>query len=573
MTHFRRRLVRVAIAGGIVCAPVVLLVATAQAHPLGNQTVNHYDGLTIATDHIDDFAVEDSAEIPTLQRQPGIDADGSGTLSDAERASYAAAQCSSLSQGVRLSVADRAIPWTLVSSAYAQRPGAAGLQIGRLECRLTAKADVSAATHVALDDTWDADALGWHEITAVGVGVSLTNSPVPATSLSDTLLKYPNDNLSSPLDVRSATLQVTPGGGGSTYVAGTPGARPNWAARTVGHLTTKLNDLVKGHLDAGVGILAVLLSMLLGAGHAMLPGHGKTIMAAYLVGKRGRLRDVVTVGATVTITHTAGVLILGALVSLSATFATTRVEQVLGVISGLIIVLVGVTLFVSALRRRSSAGATVNASIATVEAADPTFVVAGHSLRVDAAANRPRSSVATLITVPHGHDHAPHNHDHAPHDHAPHDHAPHDHAPHDRAVDVTIEAPHSHGWLGGGHSHGPGSHTHDPLEGFSRRGLIGLGAAGGLVPSPSALLVLVATIALGRTAFGVLLVLAYGVGMAGALTIAGLLLVKFRNRIASYGAGRFRRLGRIAALLPLGTAALVIIVGLGLAARSYGGSL
>ncbi|MDQ1727803.1 MAG: nickel/cobalt transporter (NicO) family protein, partial [Frankiaceae bacterium] len=121
-----------------------------------------------------------------------------------------------------------------------------------------------------------------------------------------------------------------------------------------------------------------------------------------------------------------------------------------------------------------------------------------------------------------------------------------------------------------GHHHEHHDHDHD---GFSRRGLIGLGAAGGLVPSPSALLVLLATIALGRTAFGVVLVLAYGVGMAGALTLAGLLLVKFRNRLASYGAGRFHRLGRIAAVLPIVTATLVVVVGLGLALRSFGGSL
>jgi ABC-type nickel/cobalt efflux system permease component RcnA len=297
----------------------------------------------------------------------------------------------------------------------------------------------------------------------------------------------------------------------------------------------------------------------------MLPGHGKTIMAAYLVGKRGRLRDVVTVGATVTITHTAGVLILGTLISLSATFAPTAVEQSLGVISGLIVVLVGIGLLVSALRRRAMAGSTVNASIAAIEQVDPSFVVAGHATGMQVVGSGTGSSVATLVSPPHDHGHG---HDHAPHDHAPHDHAPHDHA---HGYD---HAPHDHGHEHGGHSHGRGSgHSHDPSEGFSRKGLIGLGAAGGLVPSPSALLVLLATIALGRTAFGVLLVLAYGLGMAGALTLAGLLLVKFRNRIASYGAGRFRRLGRLAALLPILTATLVIVVGLGLAARSFGGSL
>ena len=71
--------------------------------------------------------------------------------------------------------------------------------------------------------------------------------------------------------------------------------------------------------------------------HAFLPGHGKTVMAAYLVGKQGRLRDVVTVGATVTITHTVGVLALGLLFSVSAALAPTAVEQALAVISGLVV--------------------------------------------------------------------------------------------------------------------------------------------------------------------------------------------------------------------------------------------
>ena len=593
----RRRIARVVIAGSIVCAPAVALLASAEAHPLGNATVSHYDGLTLSLDHIDNFAVEDTAEIPTVGRESSIDTDGNKTLSDAERAAYATAQCASLADGVHLSVGGRAATWSIVSSDYAQRPGAAGLAIGRLECRLSTAVDLKTATTVSVDDSWDGAGVGWHEITAVGNGISLTNSPVPASSVSETLLKYPNDMLSSPLDVRMATLQVSPGGGGSTYQTAKPGSQANWAVRKVSELTTQLNDLVKGRLDIGVGALAVLLSVLLGAGHAMLPGHGKTIMAAYLVGKRGRLRDVVTVGATVTITHTAGVLILGTLISLSATFAPTAVEQSLGVISGAIVVMVGIGLLVSASRRRAIAGSTVDASIAVVEQMDPTFVVAGHATQALAVGGESRTSVATITSssrshvdasqehTAHNHDHAAHDHDHAAHDHAAHDHAAHDHAAHAHAAHAhAVHAhgesgaaqseTHAHGWFSGGHSHGPGSdHSHDPSEGFSRRGLIGLGAAGGLVPSPSALLVLLATIALGRTAFGVLLVLAYGLGMAGALTLAGLLLVKFRNHIASYGAGRFRRLGRIAAVLPILTATLVIIVGLGLAARSLGGNL
>ncbi len=126
-----------------------------------------------------------------------------------------------------------------------------------------------------------------------------------------------------------------------------------FALKALNRLATRFNALVGSkHVTVGVGLLAILLSMLLGAGHAFLPGHGKTIMAAYLVGRRGRLRDVVTVGASVTITHTAGVLILGLLISVTTAFAPTAAEQVLGVVSGLIVAGVRVGLLASALRRR-----------------------------------------------------------------------------------------------------------------------------------------------------------------------------------------------------------------------------
>ena len=107
--------------------------------------------------------------------------------------------------------------------------------------------------------------------------------------------------------------------------------------------------------------------MLLGAGHAFLPGHGKTVMAAYLVGKKGRVRDVVTVGATVTLTHTAGVLILGLLITLGAQFATVVVEQDLAIISGGTVALVGIGLLASAVRRRRAERVSVESHLAHLE--------------------------------------------------------------------------------------------------------------------------------------------------------------------------------------------------------------
>ena len=449
-----------AVAGALAVAPAT----AAFAHPLGNFTINHYDGITVRNDAVDVFAVVDFAEIPTAQRHGPVNP---------------AAMCTAVAAHEALVVDGRSAPLTVQSSSYALRPGAAGLHTSRLECRLHAAVpSTSRRRQLSFADNYDAARIGWHEITAVADGVHLVNSPVPATSVSDTLLHYPNDLLSSPLDVRHATIAVAPGPGESTFakqIAKVPGAGP--IARLVDHLNRFFSNLAGSrHLTLGVGLLAVLVSVLLGATHAALPGHGKTVMAAYIAGKRGSIRDAVVVGTTVTLTHTAGVLALGLALSLSSSLAGDRVESELGVVSGLLVVAVGVSLLTSALRRR----------------------------------------------------HHEHLHEHG-HEHS--------------------------------HDHG---HAHQHRR---RAGLVGMGIAGGLVPSPSALVVLLGAVALGRTAFGVVLVLSYGIGMAATLTAAGLLAVRLTERWGSRVA-RVRAMQRLAGATPVVAAGLVVAVGLGLAARS-----
>jgi ABC-type nickel/cobalt efflux system permease component RcnA len=97
---------------------------------------------------------------------------------------------------------------------------------------------------------------------------------------------------------------------------------------------------------------------------------------------------------------------------------------------------------------------------------------------------------------------------------------------------------------------------------------VGLGIAGGLVPSPSALVVLLGAIALGRTWFGVALVTAYGIGMAATLTVTGLLLVKLVDRLEQRASAGRRLAARLSGLAPVGTAAMVVLLGAGLALRS-----
>jgi nickel/cobalt exporter len=173
---------------GLLTALSLMAAPAASAHPLGNATVNHYDGLRLFPGRVAVRAIEDTAEIPTLQRAPDIDSNGDGALSVAERAGYAARQCRSLAAAERVSAGGNRLALSVLASDYTQRPGAIQLSIGRLVCQLQARAELSRDATVTIDDQWDSEGIGWHEITAVGDGVSLQNSPFPASSISDELL-------------------------------------------------------------------------------------------------------------------------------------------------------------------------------------------------------------------------------------------------------------------------------------------------------------------------------------------------------------------------------------------------
>ena len=502
-----RALARILVVGGITATVLMGTASAAGAHPLGNFTVNHSDRLALYRDRITDRAVVDSAEIPTYQERSEIDTDHDGVISANELTAYATHTCPLVAQSIGAGVGTSELHWQVVSSSMTYQPGAAGLPTSRLTCELSSPATLSRASQVRLNDAYKADRVGWHEITAVGVGVQLIRSPVPAASITDELRRYPNDLLSSPLDVRTVSLATAPGAGPSTYGHSRSVSAVSPFTKAVSRLTTRFNRLVGSrHVTVTVGLVAVALSLLLGASHAALPGHGKTVMAAYLAGRRGSARDAVLVGATVTITHTAGVLVLGLLLSVSASLAGESLIRELGVVSGLLIASIGAALLRSALRARRT-------------------------------------------TEAHEHDHGA-----SPHGH-------HGHAHHHGAS--------PHGQYGHAHHH-PHDHHHQDEAGspFSRRGLVGMGVAGGLVPSPSALVVLLGAIALGRTLFGIALVLGYGVGMAITLTLAGLLLVRLRARLERARTGKsIRRLDSLARVMPVLTAGLVLFVGLGLAAR------
>ncbi|MFF5209817.1 High-affinity nickel-transporter [Streptosporangium sp. NPDC000396] len=550
------------------CAALVLPAAPARAevmHPLGNFTVNHYNGLRITPDRVENLAVVDSAELPTLQERPSVDADRSGTVSSAERSAYGTARCAALMTAQRLTVNGAAVTWQITEAGFAYGPGQGGLETGRLTCLLSAA--VAAPKTVGFSDGFLADRLGWREITAVSSGgVRLARSSVPGASVSRELRAYPDDLLASPLDQRTAELSVTPGTGSASI------APPLVSGGPVGDALAALDRTFTGligteSLTMPLGLLAVSLAVVLGAGHALIPGHGKTIMAAYLAGRRGRPRDALIVGATVTATHTLGVLVVGLLLSAFSALTGESVLAWLGLVSGLLITAVGAGLLRSA----------------------------WHTHR-------------TGEPLPHDHDHGHghgHNHGHFGHGHEHghehghldhgHDHSEHgssgrDHPAREGARIALLERespnrPEQEGPDQPGRESPerpeqegpdrPGREGSERGEGAvrSRRGLVGLGVAGGLVPSPSALVVLLGAIALGRTWFGISLVLAYGIGMAGTLTATGLLLVRFAGRLDRLAARGHGTAARLSALAPIGTATVVVLLGLGLAVRSLTGAI
>ena len=445
----RRALVAAVLVAAGWTASAVVGAVPASAHPLGNFTTNTYAGLVVRPDAVAVDHVVDLAEVPALQAR-----------------SRGAPTCAEVADRLGVAVDGRPVPLQVAGSDLSYPPGQGGLDTLRLECRLEAAVAVGTAD-VRLHDGNLAGRVGWHEVTAVGDGATLVRSDVPERSASERLTDYPSR---APLDQRSASVSVRPGGPRSA--GGTDGGGGVVAGRDGDRITRAFASLVGDRtVTPAFGLLAALLAVGLGCLHALAPGHGKTLMAAYVLGEGSRLRHLAGLALTVAVTHTAGVLVLGVAVSASTAVAPEAVLTGTSVASGVLLAAVGAGLLARRLRRGRSASAS------------------GHA---------------------HGHHH---------------------HLP-------------------------PGSWR-----------VVGMGFAGGLVPSPSALVVLLGATALGRVWFGVLLVVAYGLGMAAALVAAGALLVRARPRLDRWARGP-GRLGAAVRALPLVTAGGLLVGGLSLAARA-----
>jgi nickel/cobalt transporter (NicO) family protein len=430
--------------------------AIALAHPLGNFTINTSASLVLRADEVEVEYVVDMAEIPTFQERGTIDADGDGSMSSEESAAYRSAACAELESGLRLDVDATRAGLATHASDLSLPVGQAGLRTLRLTCTFRATVAPGPTHDLAFEDTNYPDRLGWHEVTAAGDGATIVRADVPAASSSLRLTSYPKNV--RPSNVRSASVAFRPGGA-ALPAPSTDGATTQATGGVLAGLASRPD------LSAGLVALMIAVAIAVGAIHALGPGHGKSLIGAYLVGGGGTLRQAVAVGGAVSVMHTASVLGLGLLVlSAERLFAPERVYPWLGLASGLVALGLGAALLVS---------------------------------RLHALSERRR----------HGHDH-----------------------------------PH-------------------PARPLSRRGLIALAFAGGILPSPSALVVLLGSVSIGRTGLGLVLIAAFSLGLAASLIAVGAVAIRARDMASS------RLPAGLVRLAPVVSAGCIALAGVALTAR------
>ena len=516
----------------------LLIPGLAAAHPLGNFTINHYAGIRVEPDRILLDVVIDQAEIPTFQARLAFDTDDDGEVSDAEADAGRQTVCESLRGEMTLTVEGTSPAIVLDEAGLTFPAGAGGLSTMRVVCGFSATLDgpLAAGSRITYADASFADRLGWREIVVQGSGVTLVagDGELRTAGVSARLTTYPTNLLTQALHDTGVSIVATPGGptaaaldiadawpltgAGHVPAASAPPSTPvATVATTAGSVPGGVSggDLPAIFRSADLSPFVLLVSILtaaaLGAGHALTPGHGKTLMAAYLVGTRGTPLHAAGLGLSVTVSHTIGILVLAALVVGAQGFLPPdAIVKSAPLVAAVSIALIGGWMLFSEGRRRWRRRSADSAS-------------------------------------PHDHDH-PHEHEHeAAHEHV------HEAAP-------------------GEHSHGGVRHSHLPAAGatITWRGLFVLGLAGGLIPSTSALLILLGSIAAGRPAFGFVLVVAFGLGMAVVLGGIGLALVLARGRLDRVDSAS--PLGRVSGFVPLAAAFLVFGLGLYLTVQAVSGN-
>jgi ABC-type nickel/cobalt efflux system permease component RcnA len=455
----------------------------AQAHPMGNFAICHYTRLYADKNGLALRYILDLAEIPTVAEKQVMDRNRDGVVDDSEKAAYLAAKIPELLAGLTLVINDQVLPLQPASHAASFAPGAGGLETLKIQLDFQVALPAAGDTYtVVFRDRNYATRAGWKEIVGVsGPGVALRDSSVPTTDRSQELTVYPLEVI--PPQQTEARFTVMPD---AAVTQATAADEPHPAASASSTTPQDAFTQAIAYQELGPRIQAagLLIAFIFGMLHALSPGHGKAMVAAYLVGTRGTAGQAILLGIVVTITHTLGVFALGLVTLLASQYVLPeQLYPILSVLSGLTICGVGLWLLYHRCRRLL------------------------RYLRQGQQASDPSRA-------------QPHHHHH---------------------------------------------HHHMPEGPVTPRALIALGISGGLIPCPSALVVLLAAVALDRLLYGMLLISGFSLGLAATLVVLGLLVVYARRWL-----DRVPRSTLLLRTLPIASGMTITLIGFGLIVRVLG---
>ncbi|HEX8637197.1 MAG TPA: hypothetical protein VF692_03965, partial [Pyrinomonadaceae bacterium] len=339
-----------------------------------------------------------------------------------------------------------------------------------------------------------AERLGWNEIIVNRVGsVNVFDSTAFGSGVTDELKAYPQETLDAPLAERSARF---------SFSTGAIPANVRLLQNRDGHASAAVQRdrfaelIAVQELTFPIVVFGLFLAFGFGAMHALSPGHGKAVVGAYLVGSRGTPKHAAFLGLTVTITHTLGVFTLGIITLFASEYILPeRLLPFLSFVSGLLVLYIGLTMFKSRL-------------------------------------------LAALGWENAGHHHNAHTHSHDEHSH-----------------EEDYRNSHTHDEFT--HTHDGHTHSHLPPENVSWKNLLALGVSGGLLPCPSALVLMLAAISKGRIGYGLILTLVFSFGLAATLTAVGL---AFLYAGKSFGGSKLGQ-SRIFKALPVLSAFVIACLG------------
>ncbi len=485
---------------------IFALVGLTAAHPLGNFTVNHYSRIEVEKSQIKIRAVLDMAEIPTFQESQKIDTNKDGTLSQDELNAFAENFTPEYIANLQLSVDGAPLQLRSTKANIGLEQGAANLPILKIKWDLVAdlpNLDAAAVHKLNFENKNNPERIGWNEIVVERVsGINIFNSTAFGSGITDELKAYPGENLNAPLSERKAEFSFT-----SSALAADVKPLQN----RDGHISTPVEkdrfaELISvPEVTPSIILFGLLLAFGLGAMHALSPGHGKTVVGAYLVGSRGTPKHALFLGATVTITHTLGVFVLGLITIFASKYILPeKLMPFLSFVSGLMVFFIGISLF-----------------------KDRLFGAMGW-----------KSSSHHDFDSSHDEEHKNLSEE-------------------ADSLDENLDHEHSQPQSGFTHSHGGSTHTHLPPANVTWKSLLTLGISGGLLPCPSALVLMLSAINLNRVGYGLILTLVFSIGLATTLTVIGLAFL--------YGGRAFggSRLGesRIVKALPVLSALIITCLG------------